>query len=92
MPIYVTIQTVKNRAFYPADGDLLMKQAVVDFSEGNLEINDVLVTPFGLGDDVVSSRLYTAANAVPGHSVRAILISTTPNPTSDDDIAISNLT
>ncbi|HXK37385.1 MAG TPA: baseplate J/gp47 family protein [Candidatus Paceibacterota bacterium] len=90
VPIYVTIQTVKNRAFYPADGDLLMKQAVVDFSEGNLEINDVLVTPFGLGDDVVSSRLYTAANAVPGHSVRAILISTTPNPTSDDDIAISN--
>lgn len=87
--IYITVQTVINHRVYPTNGSDLIKQSILEFFEGNLEINDVPVDPFRLGDDVVSPRLYTPANAVPGHSIRSILIGFTANPTSSDDLPIA---
>jgi len=89
VPIYITVRTYKIPREYPANGDDLMKDAILDFFAGDLEINDVSVDPFDLGDDVVSSRLYTPCNAISGHWVRSVLISKTESPTSSTDLSIA---
>lgn len=89
IPIYIIVQTNVNHALYPMDGEQQIKDYILQFFAGTLEINDVAVPKFKLGDDVVSSRLYTPCNAVPGHSVRQILISRNPNPTSDADLPMA---
>jgi len=87
VPIYVTVRTRKKTG-YPGDGDALMKQNIVDFFDGNFTVNGSVIPAFGLGDDVVSSQIYTPANVVPGHEIVEILISKTASPTSSDTIEI----
>lgn len=89
VPIYIDVRTKIDYAEFPMNGPDLIIAAILEFFAGTLEINDVPVDKFKLGDDVVSSRLYTPCNAVPGHSVRSVLISVAPNPTSDSDIPLS---
>lgn len=89
IPIYITVNTVKLPT-YPVDGDDQIKDAIVSFFDGDLEIDDVTVEPFHLGDDVVSSRIYTPCNKVSGHRVREVLISRTPGPNSQADIPMLN--
>lgn len=86
--IRVKVQTKKS-AFYPGDGDQQIAQNIFDFFSGNFVINGIPVASFDLGGDVVSSRLYTPANAVSGHDIQDILISRNPAaPTSSTTIEL----
>ena len=69
---------------YPANGDELIKKAIVDYANGDL----VAGRGFSLADDVIYTRLYTPINSVQGHEIDALRIGTSPNPTGTDNIAI----
>lgn len=51
---------------YPQNGDDLIKSNLASYFSTN----------FGIGDDVVYSRLYTPINSVPGHQVNTLEVST----------------
>lgn len=51
---------------YPQNGDDLIKSNLIDYFS----------TTFGIGDDVVFSRLYTPINLVPGHEINSLEVST----------------
>jgi len=68
--IYVEV-TLTTFPEYPANGDELIKQAIVDYSNGNLVEN----RSFGLGDNVIYTRLYTPINSVAGHEIDDLQIS-----------------
>lgn len=73
-PIDIFVEvTLTAFAEYPANGDDLIKQAIVDYANGDL----VEGRSFGLADDVIYTRLYTPINSVQGHEVDDIQISTT---------------
>ena len=88
VPIYVNVRTRKITG-YPGDGDSRIKQNIVDFFGGNFTLNGSAVEGFGLGDDVSNGRIFTPANAVPGHQIEDIWISTSPGPTSGATISIN---
>lgn len=81
--IYVRVELTKF-SNYPADGDNLIKQAIVDYANGNL----VNGRGFGLGDDVIFSELYTPINSIVGHQIDELYISVSPVPTSQSNIII----
>ena len=68
--IYVEV-TLTTFAEYPANGDDLIKQAIVDYANGDLVDN----RSFGLADDVIYTRLYTPINSVAGHEIDDLQIS-----------------
>lgn len=76
--IYISIDLTTN-ANYPASGDDLIKQALIDYFSSNI----------GIGDDVVYSRLYTPINSVPGHEVNSLTIGTSPSPIGTSNIVIA---
>lgn len=82
-PVYV-IATIRKRAGYPSDGDDLLKQAIVDYANGDL----VQGRGFGTGDDVIYSELYTPLNWVPFHDIVDLFIGLAPDPTERDNIPI----
>lgn len=82
--IYVEVGLTKF-SDYPADGDDLMKQAIVDYANGDL----VQGRGFGLSEDVVYSRLYTPINSISGHSINTLKISKIDPPTGVIDIPIA---
>lgn len=69
---------------YPANGDDLIKQAIVDYANGDL----IAGRGFSLADDVIYTRLYTPINSVQGHEIDGLRIGTSPNPTGTDNIPI----
>lgn len=75
--VYISIEIVTD-SNYPQDGDDVMKTAIAAYMEQN----------FGIGDDVVYSRLYTPVNSVPGHQVLDMSIGTSPNPTGKVNIPV----
>jgi uncharacterized phage protein gp47/JayE len=85
--IYVSM-TIATDPSFPADGDEQIKQALVDFAAGNLPGYES--HRFGIGDDVEYSRLYSAINSVPGHTVSALTIGTAPAPVGTANIAITD--
>jgi len=81
--IYVRVELTKF-SNYPANGDNLIKQAIVDYCNGNL----VEGRGFGLGDDVIFSELYTPINSIVGHQIDELYISISPVPTNQANIII----
>ncbi len=81
--IYVTV-VVTPYSDYPANGDDLIKQAIVDYANGDL----VEGRGFSLGDDIVYSRLYTPINSVQGHEINDLRIGFSPNPTGTSNLVI----
>ncbi len=69
IPIIIDIVT-SSTPEYPSTGDDEMKQAILDYAAGLLVEGE----QFGIGDDVLLSRLYTALNSIPGHNVTALQI------------------
>jgi Uncharacterized homolog of phage Mu protein gp47 len=61
---------------YPATGDADMKQAIVDYANGDL----VPGRGFFMGDTVVRTELYTPVNTVPDHNITDVFIARTPAP------------
>ena len=81
--IYVEV-TLTTYAEYPANGDELIKQAIVDYANGDLIEN----RSFGLSDDVIYTRLYTPINTVPGHEIDDLQISVTSPASGTANIVI----
>ena len=63
---------------FPADGADRVKQQIVDYAMNN----------FGVGDDVIWSRLFTPINAVPGHQIDSLLIGESPTTTGTSNIVV----
>lgn len=86
-PTPVTIYVIVNLttfAEYPADGDDRIKQALVDYAAGDL----IDGQDFGVGEDVIYSRLYTPVNSVQGHQVDSLFIGIAPAPSGTSNITI----
>ena len=81
--IYVEVQVTKFPS-YPAKGDELIKQAIVDYANGEL----VEGRGFSLSDDVIYTRLYTPINSIQGHEIDTVFIGTSPSPTGVINIPI----
>jgi uncharacterized phage protein gp47/JayE len=71
---------------YPVDGDDQIKQAIIDYAEGNL----ITGRGFFLGDDVIHSEIYTPINTIQGHTVDSMFIKTSfpADQTADIPIAV----
>lgn len=82
--IYVTV-TVATGPEYPSNGDELIKQAIVDYANGDL----VEGRGFSLSDDIIYTRLYTPINSVPGHEISDLRIGTSASPTGTANISIA---
>jgi uncharacterized phage protein gp47/JayE len=79
-PVPVTIKiNLTTDSNYPENGDDSIKTALINYFNSN----------FGIGDDVVYSRLYTAINSVPGHQVNSLSIGTSNSNQSMSNIAIA---
>lgn len=76
--IYIEMTLTTNPDF-PPFGDEDIKVALVNYFRDN----------FGVGDDVIYSRLYTAINSVKGHQVDSLYIGTSPSPTDNSNIPIA---
>jgi len=85
IPIYVEVN-LSVFSGYPTDGDDLIKDAIVAYTEGTL----VSGRGFFLGNDVIHSELYTPINTIQGHTVDSLYIKKTDPPTgSSSDISIA---
>jgi len=87
-PIEVDIYVIVNLTVfgdYPVTGDEDIKQAIVDYANGDL----IVGRDFNLGDDVIHSELYTPVNTVQGHTVDSLFIDTSGSPSSTADIPIA---
>lgn len=78
IPIYITIDLTTDSNF-PQNGIDTIKADLIAYTP----------TQFGIGDEVLYSRLYTPINAVPGHSVDSLYIGTSPSPTGTANIPIA---
>lgn len=75
--IYISMDLSTNEDF-PAFGEDRVREALIEYFREH----------FGIGDDVVYSRLYTAINSVPGHQVDSLFLGTSPNPTGTSNVEI----
>lgn len=75
--IYVTMDIQYNEE-YPADGADQIRSAIIEYAREN----------FGVGEDIIWSRLYTPINSIPGHQVDSLFIGISPSPTDEDNIDI----
>lgn len=76
--IYIDM-TLTTDANFPADGEAQIKSAIVDYFQNN----------YGIGDDVIYSRLFTPINSIPGHQVDSLFIDITPAPIATGNIVIA---
>jgi len=77
VPIYITLSLTTD-VLFPSTGPDDIKSALIQYFEDN----------FGIGDDVVYSRLYTPINSVVGHQVDSLYIGTSPSPIGASNITI----
>lgn len=85
VPIYIDITiTVTDSVEYPWNASDLIKQAIIDYAE----YDQSGIAGFPPGADVIVSRLYTPINSVQGFKVDSILIGTSSDSLSGNDISI----
>jgi uncharacterized phage protein gp47/JayE len=89
--IHLTIQVI-NPNLFPAGGIQEIRDNTRLYAKGGapaLGIDDGFSeTGFPPGAPVIWSRLFTPINSVPGHRVASLFIGTSPNPTTENDIAV----
>lgn len=88
-PVEVDIYVIVNLtafANYPSDGDAQIKQAIVDYTIGEL----VDGRGFNLGENVIHSELYTPVNTIAGHTVDSLFIKITDPADATADITIAD--
>ncbi|UZS00941.1 baseplate protein [Pseudomonas phage vB_PsaM_M1] len=79
-PVVIHINmTLTTDALFPANGEDQIKAAIVQYFTDN----------FGIGNDVIYSRLFTPINSVPGHQVDALTIGLAPLPVGMANIPIA---
>lgn len=76
--VYISL-TIATDTSFPGDGADQIKQALISYAESN----------FGVGDDVIFSRLYTPINSIAGHQVDSLTIGTSPSPVGVGNVAIA---
>lgn len=79
--VYVTINLSMNPEdpnIFPGDGQDQIKQAIIDYAASH----------FGVGDDVIFSRLYTPINQIPGHQIDSLYVGTSPSPVTSSNVII----
>lgn len=76
--VYITINLKIDTQVFPSDGVAQIKSALISY----------FIENFGIGEDVVYSRLYTPINSVQGHEVDSLVIGTSPSPTGMVNIPI----
>lgn len=86
--IYMQIDITTDPELYPSDGDDLIKEAIIDYVSGALE-ETTNFAGFGIGKDVILSKLYVPINLVQGHEIESILIGTDPLALSNVNIPIA---
>ena len=79
-PVVIHINmTLTTDALFPANGEDQIKAAIVQYFTDN----------FGIGNDVIYSRLFTPINSVTGHQVDALTIGLAPLPVGMANIPIA---
>lgn len=78
VPIYISM-TLTTDSLFPQDGEQVIKDDIVAYMKAT----------FGIGDDILYSRIYTPINAVPGHYVNSLTIGTSPSPVGVGNIPIA---
>ena len=63
---------------FPGDGVEQIRDSLIAYAAEN----------FGIGKDVIYSRLFTPINQVPGHQIDSLFIGTTPSPVSTSNVVI----
>lgn len=64
---------------FPGDGEDQIIASIQEYASTN----------FGVGDDVIYSRLYTPINEIPGHQIDSLFIGTSPVPTGTSNIVVA---
>lgn len=77
-PIHIVVN-VKKLPGYPLDGDERIKQALVEWGQAHQRI----------GEDVITSQLYTPVSTVQGISIQHIYASTQAAPSAPGDVDIA---
>lgn len=77
--IYIEMSVVTDSNLFPGDGIDQIKQSILNYSATN----------FGIGDDVIYSKLFTPINQIRGHYVDSLKIGTTPSPIGTSNILIN---
>lgn len=88
VPIFITVDITTDAGF-PNNGITQIKQAIVDWFNGDFDINGLIIPAKLIGDDVINSRIYSPVNSVPGHTINTLFADTTASPVVSTDIAIS---
>jgi len=78
VPIYISMN-ITTDSNYPEAGDDIIKTNLISYFRAN----------FGIGDDIIYSRLYTPINNVAGHQVNSLTVGTSANPTGAGNIPIA---
>lgn len=79
--IYIAITLSANpeaNTAFPGDGAEQIKQAIINYAANN----------FGVGDDIIYSRLYTPINSIPGHQVDSLYLGTSPSPVGVSNVVV----
>lgn len=80
--IYVDIEIEANPESptpLPGDAEDQIRAAIIAYAESN----------FGVGKDVIWSRLFTPVNTIPGHQINSLFIGTGPSPVGTSNIVIA---
>lgn len=78
MIINLSLNPESTQAF-PGDGEAQVIEKISAYAATN----------FGVGDDVIYSRLYTPINEVPGHQIDSLFIGTSPVPVGTSNIVVA---
>lgn len=79
--VYIDITLSLNpedTSIFPSDGIEQIKQQIQSYAADN----------FGVGKDVIYSRLFTPINKVPGHQIDSLFIGTSASPTTMNNIPV----
>ncbi len=90
-PIYMRVEVrITSPSTFPADGLTRIRDAIVAYAEGGapaLGVEDGFgTTGFPPGAPILTSRLYTPINFVPGHEVDTLLVDDVDPPVGATDI------
>lgn len=94
-PIYVRVEVrITNPSIFPADGLTQIRDAIVAYAAGGAPALDGVENGFGTtgfppGAPILTSRLYTPINYVPGHEVVSLLVDDVDPPVASADIPMA---
>ncbi len=87
VPVYVSVNITIGSG-YPATGDDLIRQAIIDYAAGEFKCSNN--DGFGIGDNVINNELFIPATlATTGYNVISVETGLTPGSVDTNDIPIA---